>query len=985
MREVEEQRERKRAQEALQESEARKKAMLESALDCIIAIDHQGKILEFNPAAERTFGYTLDQVIGKPLADLIIPSRLREKHKQGLKQYIATREGPFIGKVVEVTAMRADGTEFPAELAITSIGEKWPPMFLGHIRDITERKQVEEKMRLQSAALESAANAVVITDRDGIITWVNPAFTKLTGYSPEEAIGQNPRLLKSGTQDQPFYGNLWNTILSGRVWSGEIVNRRKDGVLYTEEQTVTPVRDAQGEVTHFIAIKQNITERKRADKERARLISVMEATTDLVGIADPQGRALYINKNGRKMVGIGEDEDISGFQVTESQPEPARKFVLEEAILTAIREGVWQGESTLLTRDGREIPVLQVILAHRAPDGSVEFLSTIIRDITERKRAEEEIQRNLERIRALHEIDKAITSTLDLRKVLDVLLEKVDQFFPGSPATVRLLDKHSGLLKPIASRNVNKNEWELRTPLHPGFAWTVLTTKAHLQVRNVQTHPATKNPAFFREHGMVSFLGVPLVAQGESLGVLSLYSKEEHEFTSDEVEFLTTLGGQAAIAIHNAELYEQAQKSLERIRALREIDRAITSTLDLQAVLDVLLEKIDRLLPYSATTVGLWNVETEKLTPVACRNIDMQEWQAIAKRGFGLPRAILETKQPVIIRNVQSDPRAWAPDFLHKQGLVSYLGIPLMVKDEALGVLGFYTKEEHDFTSDEIELLTTLARQAAIAIHNSQMYQQMANLASDLAKSNKVKEEFLSVMSHELRTPLNVVMGYTAMVRDGLLGEINPKQEDALAKILRQSNEQLAMVNNILFATVLEAQKIKVETQATVLGDLVNQPKSVYEVILNKPLELIWDCSSPLAVVNVDATKIKQILQNLIHNAIKFTEKGNVRISARVLKSDTGVRDQGPGVSAEPRPPTPGPRFVEFKVADTGIGIPKDHLPFVFERFRQVDSSETRLYGGVGVGLYIVRKFTEMLGGEVSVESEVGKGSTFTVKLPLKS
>src|SRR3972149_7572811 len=136
--------------------------MLEGALDAIQAMHHEGKILEFTPAAERTFGYALDQVIGKPLVDLIIPSRLREKHKQGLKQYIATGKGPFIGKVVEVTAMRADGTEFPTELAITAIGQKWPPMFLGHIRDITERKQVEEKMRLQSAALESAANAVVI-------------------------------------------------------------------------------------------------------------------------------------------------------------------------------------------------------------------------------------------------------------------------------------------------------------------------------------------------------------------------------------------------------------------------------------------------------------------------------------------------------------------------------------------------------------------------------------------------------------------------------------------------------------------------------------------------------------------------------------------------------------------------------------------------------------------------------------------------------
>src|SRR3989338_6206474 len=577
LREVEEQGERKRAQEALRESEARKKAMLEGALDAIIAIDHQGKILEFNPAAERTFGYALDQVIGKPLADLIIPSHLREKHKQGLKQYIATGKGPFIGKVVEVTAMRADGTEFPAELAITSIGQKWPPMFLGHLRDITERKRAEEKMRLQSVALESAANAVVITGRDGIITWVNPAFTQLTGYSPEEVIGQNPRLLKSDAQDQPFYENLWNTILSGQVWSGEIVNRRKDGMLYAEEQTITPVRDAQGDIIHFIAIKQNITDRKRAEKERARLISVIEATTDLVGISDPQGRAFYINKNGRKMVGIGEDEDISGFQVAETHPEPARKFLLEEAIPTAIREGVWRGENSLLTRDGREIPVLQVILAHRAQDGSVEFLSTIIRDITERKQAEEEIQRNLARIRALHDIDTAITSTLDLRAVLDTLLEKIDLFLPYSAATIRLWNKRTGLLEPVACRNINEEEWKAEQwKGGRGSPNAVFETKATVSIGNCQTDPRVRDHEFFRKHSLVSYLGVPLIAHDQILGVISFYTKTEHEFTSEESEFLETLAAQAAIAIYNSQLYGTMQTSRSELELTnRRLDKSL--------------------------------------------------------------------------------------------------------------------------------------------------------------------------------------------------------------------------------------------------------------------------------------------------------------------------------------------------------------------------------------------------------------------------
>src|SRR3989338_6512014 len=497
LREVEEQRERKRAQDALRESEARKKAMLEGALDCIIAIDHQGKILEFNLAAERTFGYTLDQVIGKPLADLIIPPHLREKHKQGLKHYIATGEGPFIGKVIEVTAMRADGAEFPAELAITSIGQKWPPMFLGHLRDITDRK--------------------------------------------------------------------------------------------------------------------------RAEKEQARLISVIEAATDLVGISDPQGRALYINKNGRKMVGIGEDEDISGIQVTEAHPEPARKFVLEEAIPTAIREGVWQGENSLLTRDGREIPVSQVILAHRAPDGSVEFLSTIMRDITERKRAEEEIQRNLERIRALHEIDLAITSTLNLRTTLDILLEKTDRLLPFVAATtVRLLNRETGELEPIACRNIDEKEWKAVTAgmSAKGLDRMLPEKSAPVMTLNVQTDPRSLAPDFLRKCGLVSSLRVPLVVKDDVLGVLAFFTKEEHQFTDEEVEFLTTLAGQAAIAINNSQLYEKIDHSRRELeltnqyleRSLRQLSGLYTALSPLapsESVHEMMDGIIDRLIEATGADAAL--------------------------------------------------------------------------------------------------------------------------------------------------------------------------------------------------------------------------------------------------------------------------------------------------------------------------------------------------------------------------------------------
>lgn len=404
----------------------------------------------------------------------------------------------------------------------------------------------------------------------------------------------------------------------------------------------------------------------------------------------------------------------------------------------------------------------------------------------------------------------------------------------------------------------------------------------------------------------------------------------------------------------------------EKIAILAEIDKAITSTLEPKVVLTLLLEKIETLLPYSAAAVLLLNKVTGELEPEAVWNISEHKWKAqitrIRSGGF-LGNRILETRTPLAIANLHTDPRPADPEFLRTEGLVSYIGIPLIAKDQSLGILSIYTKEEHEFTQEEVEFLTVLAGQAAIAIHNAELYEETTKLASDLSRSNRVKDDFLSVMSHELRTPLNVVMGYAAMMKDGMLGDLNPKQDDALGKILGRANDQLAMISNILFATAIDTAKIPVDHQVVILADLFNDLESAYHAQATGPnLTLNWDCPPDLPILETDRAKLKQILQNLIDNAIKFTEKGKISISARH---------------------DPAAKTVEFCVADTGVGIYQDMIPAIFEKFRQVDSSETRPYGGVGMGLYIAKKFTEMLGGKIEVESEVGKGSTFTITLPL--
>jgi len=360
----------------------------------------------------------------------------------------------------------------------------------------------------------------------------------------------------------------------------------------------------------------------------------------------------------------------------------------------------------------------------------------------------------------------------------------------------------------------------------------------------------------------------------------------------------------------------------------------------------------------------LLNRETGELELVACYNVDEEQWKVPGWKDRGFTAAVVKDSRPFVVTNLQTDPRTQAPDFFRGQGLVSYLGVPLVAKEDTLGALSFYTREEHEFGDDEVKFLSALAAQAATAIQNSQLYEQTKKQAGALERADKVKSEFLSVMSHELRTPLNVIMGYSGMVKDRMFGEVTPEQERALEKVVRYSDDLLSMITSILEVTTLEAQAVRLESREVDLGQFLSELRSNYDGTLKKEVALIWDYPENLPILRTDRKRLGRIVVNLIDNAIKFTEKGSVTVSVRTREEPAGSRQ------------------IEFKVADTGVGIPRDALPIIFEMFRQADSSETRIYGGIGLGLYIVQRLATLLGGRVEVESEPGRGSTFTVVFP---
>ncbi len=247
----------------LRDSEARFKALFQGAPDAIIITDKNSRIVLVNNQTMTLFGYSIDELVGNSI-DVVLPERFREayyKYQRAFIDEIETRPGISL----PLNGVRKNKREIPIEIALSPVKIPSGVIFTNIIRDLTIRKEAEEQLRLQSVALESAANGILITDRNGNIQWVNPAFTKMTGYTAEEVRGKNPRILKSNLMGQEVYSDLWKTILSGNVWQGELINRRKNGSIITEEQTIAPVRDSSGRIIHFIAIKQDITERKHVE------------------------------------------------------------------------------------------------------------------------------------------------------------------------------------------------------------------------------------------------------------------------------------------------------------------------------------------------------------------------------------------------------------------------------------------------------------------------------------------------------------------------------------------------------------------------------------------------------------------------------------------------------------------------------------------------------------------------------------------------
>ena len=421
--------ERKRGEDALHGSESRKAAILESSLDAIITIDHQGRILEFNPAAEATFGYTRAETIGKEMAALIIPPSLREQHRSGLARYLSTGEGPVLGRRIEITGMRADGTEFPVELAITRIKDEEPPVFTGFLRDITERMQAEEKITYQAYLLENINDGVIGSDENALIRFWNHASERMFGWKAEEVLGRSGREILRSEFINTDRETVLKTLAEDGRWKGEAIFHHKDGSQVIMEVSSITLRDANGLITGYVSVNRDIAERKRMEADLYKSEELLRLGYDTANLGIWQNNLVtgmvHFDERARAQYGFDAENVPLADVIARVHPEDVDRLGREIATTT---------DPASDGRYGTEYRVIH-------PDGSVHWLAVQARvyfqgegnsrlpvtgfgtsqDITERKKAEEELrklneelnERVVERTAALSQTNALLQMLLD--------------------------------------------------------------------------------------------------------------------------------------------------------------------------------------------------------------------------------------------------------------------------------------------------------------------------------------------------------------------------------------------------------------------------------------------------------------------------------------------------------------------------------------------------------------------------------------------
>ena len=1002
------------AEKALQESEDRYRKLSNLSMEGIV-LHRNGLVTDCNERFLAMFGYTRQEINGKHLIDFLADKNSMELvqtkiHHHDLHPY-------------EAIGITKSGMAMPLELENRLVTDNEEVLHVTAFRDITERKQNEQEIRKLNTAINQSPSSIVITDHQGKIEYVNKSFCEVTGYRFDEALGKNPRILKTDFHPKEYYSELWDTISTGNTWRGVFRNKTKSGEYYWERAVVSPIIDENKQITHYLAIKENITQEKIAQEalkiseERHRIIS--ELTNDFVYSATILKHNMHLEWSS------GSLEKLVAYSILQINEMEYGWYScilsedLEHVVLPALnrlfKEKVLYLEYRIIAQNGEMKWVSDKIkLIDNVTETGMFIVIGAIQDITQKQEANLALDQSKQYLDSiidnlpigLHIFDEhGFTGRINeaQRKILGLTDKDVGKGVFNILSDP--LSKSTGsdkIFKDVYEKkvtinhefeinfNANSNQWETRKGIlalneiifpilkpdgtvHSVIALSTDISKridAEKALKASEVHQKTllklipdlifvfTNDGIFKDVYTEDSSKLLLPTEyflGKAFseifpGTMSdnFYSSLQFAIETGEMQSYTY-----EMEIDGAVFYYESRLLLSKDNEVIAIIRDITDNAVAERALKDSEEKFRELAERTQDALILISAKNKIL--YASPNLS---------RILGISPEVYARYPMKALKLIHPDDKNWIIPELnnYRKGKQESLDLQFRVMLKGSEMKWIWYRENTVFDEEHKPV-----RYAAVItdITANKISEEELKIAKDEAeKANRSKSAFLANISHEIRTPMNAVLGFSDLLYSRIE---DPVLKGYLNSIKSSGKTLLNLLNDILDLSKIEADKMSLTPTSVNLYSVIDEVKHIFSLkALEKGLDYSFfiDNTIPKSLL-LDELRIKQVLLNLIDNAIKFTEKGVIKIEVKCFKS----RENDNCVD------------LLFAVEDTGIGIPLHLQQSIFESFRQQDDQDKKKYQGTGLGLAITKRLVELFKGEIVLKSQPKKGSRFEVKL----
>jgi len=973
---------------------------------------------------------------------------------------------------------------------------------LADARDSAIRSSTE--LRKYYRAIEQSGSAIVITNALGNIEYANPIFEESSGYALEEVIGKNPRILKSGRQKPDFYEKMWATISAGQVWHGIFHNKKKDGTLYWESATIAPVLDENNAVLNYVAIKEDVTARRKTEEQLQKLSRAVEQSGNTVIMMDKNGLIEYVNPKFTEVTGYSSEESLGKspielMNVLSGAPD----FSHDDWWLTVNAGHIWHGEFKNHTKNGSEFWESATIAPVLNRDGDVINFVEIKQDITEQKIMQDQLQNQNDYLSILHQITLDLLNRRELNDLLQVIVDR-SAVLLDAPFSELMLEEDGILAVKSCTENQPNLKGDRVARNAESLSWQAFDSHQPVILENYSEFPYRRE--IYDIHPLHAVADFPVMAGDRCLGILALgRSQPDYKFTAEQVETGILFARLVALVLDNANLYnsavneiavrERVQVSLQHSHQQQQVINSLLKiSLEDKSMDEVLGAILDEILSINWLTISqkggifLFNEQTNRLDLRVHRNLapDLQvkcsqialgqclcglaaltreiqfadclddrheiRYEGIQEHGhynipilqgervlgaivLYLPHGYQKTEDDLIFLRASADAitvilRRKQAEMLLLESEARFRQIVENASDiiyradvdgnftyfnpTSIVILG-YQNESEVLGKNYLDLAVPEWRHKLKRFYRHQLFKKEKNtyfefpavhpngqviwlgqsvqiieengvvvgfqaVARDITKlvqaqesislardqaldASRFKSQLLSRVSHELRTPLGGILGYAELLEYEAFGSLAEKQHGAVNHIIESTNYLTSIVNDLLDEAQIESKSLSLHNEYFNPIELLEKTKTSMSTLADKKgltFRVEIDPELPSELYG-DVNRLQQVLINLAGNAVKFTKIGEISISLK----------------------RPAPAYWSIEVRDTGAGILHSEHETIFEPFRQVSNSITRENRGSGLGLAITKQLVELMGGQISLESEIERGSLFTVTLPI--